>query len=36
MSRLLERRGWRDAGAAGLDDRFPGVRFHVMVLELAP
>lgn len=34
MSRLLERRGWRDAGPAGLDERFPGVRFEVMVLEL--
>jgi len=36
MSRLLERRGWRDAGAAGRDERFPGVRFRVMVLELEP
>ncbi len=36
MCRLLERRGWRDAGPAGLDERFPGVRFRVMVLELAP
>jgi GNAT superfamily N-acetyltransferase len=34
MTRLLERRGWRDMGAAGLDERFPGVRFEVMVLEL--
>ena len=24
MSRLLARRGWRDAGPAGLDERFPG------------
>jgi GNAT superfamily N-acetyltransferase len=36
MCRLLERRGWRAAGPAGLDERFPGVRFHVMVLELEP
>ena len=36
MSRLLERRGWRDAGPAGRDERFPGVRFEVMVLELSP
>ena len=36
MSRLLARRGWRDAGPARLDERFPGVRFEVMVLELAP
>ncbi len=36
MSRLLMRRGWRDVGPAGLDDRFPGVRFEVMVLELGP
>lgn len=36
MSRLLQRRGWQDAGPAGADERFPGVRFHVMVLELAP
>jgi GNAT superfamily N-acetyltransferase len=36
MSRLLERRGWRDVGPAGLDARFPGVRFEVMVLEVAP
>ena len=36
MSRLLARRGWRDMGPAGLDERFPGVRFEVMVLELEP
>jgi GNAT superfamily N-acetyltransferase len=36
MSRLLVRRGWRDVGPAGRDERFPGVRFEVMVLELAP
>ena len=36
MSRLLARRGWRDVGPAGLDERFPGVQFEVMVLELAP
>ena len=36
MSRLLARRGWRDVGAAGLDERFPGVRFEVMVLKVAP
>ena len=36
MSRLLARRGWRDAGPAGRDERFPGVRFEVMVLELSP
>lgn len=35
MTRLLRRRGWRDAGPAGRDERFPGVRFEVMVLELA-
>ncbi len=35
MSRLLERRGWRGHGPAGIDERFPGVRFDVMVLELA-
>jgi len=34
MSRLLQRRGWRDVGPAGRDARFPGVRFEVMVLEL--
>ncbi len=36
MSRLLARRGWRGAGRAGVDERFPGVRFEVMVLELVP
>jgi GNAT superfamily N-acetyltransferase len=36
MVRLLARRGWRDAGPARPDDRFPGVRFEVMVLELGP
>jgi GNAT superfamily N-acetyltransferase len=36
MSRLLRRRGWRDAGLARADERFPGVRFEVMVLELEP
>ena len=36
MRRLLARRGWRDVGPAGRDDRFPGVRFEVMVLELEP
>jgi GNAT superfamily N-acetyltransferase len=36
MVRLLARRGWRDAGPARRDDRFPGVRFEVMVLELGP
>jgi len=36
MTRLLERRGWQTAGPAGRDERFPGVRFEVMVLELAP
>ena len=36
MSRLLARRGWRDVGPAGRDDRFPGVRFEIMVLELGP
>lgn len=36
MCRLLVRRGWRDVGPAGLDERFPGVRFEVMVLELTP
>jgi GNAT superfamily N-acetyltransferase len=36
MSRLLVRRGWRDVGPAGRDERFPGVRFEVMVLEVAP
>ena len=36
MSRLLARRGWRDVGPAGLDERFPGVRFEVMVLKVGP
>lgn len=36
MSRLLRRRGWQDRGLARPDERFPGVRFEVMVLELAP
>ena len=36
MSRLLRRRGWQDAGLAGRDERFPGVRFEVMVLKLEP
>lgn len=36
MSRLLRRRGWRSAGFARPDERFPGVRFEVMVLELGP
>jgi GNAT superfamily N-acetyltransferase len=35
MTRLLERRGWQSAGPARRDERFPGVRFEVMVLELA-
>ena len=35
MSRLLQRRGWRSFGPASADERFPGVRFEVMVLELA-
>lgn len=36
MCRLLRRRGWRDAGPARRDERFPGVRFEVMTLELMP
>lgn len=36
MSRLLQRRGWQDTGPAGADERFPGVRFRVMVLKVAP
>lgn len=36
MSRLLRRRGWQDRGLARPDERFPGIRFEVMVLELAP
>ena len=36
MTRLLQRRGWREIGPAGRDERFPGVRFTIMVLELAP
>lgn len=36
MARLLTRRGWTSLGPAGRDERFPGVRFEVMVLELAP
>ena len=35
MSRMLERRGYRDAGPAGPDERFPGVCFRVMVRDLA-
>ena len=36
MRRLLTRRGWYSAGPARRDERFPGVSFEVMVLELAP
>ena len=36
MGRLLARRGWRDVGPAGIDERFPGVRFEVMVLKVSP
>lgn len=36
MCRLLRRRGWRDVGPAGRDERFPGVRFEVMMFELIP
>jgi GNAT superfamily N-acetyltransferase len=36
MSRLLRRRGWRDAGLAAPDERFPGVTFEVMVLKVGP
>ena len=35
MKRLLPRRGWHEIGRAPADDRFPGVGFVVMVLELA-
>jgi len=35
MRRLLVRRGWHETGPAPADDRFPGVEFVVMVLELA-
>jgi GNAT superfamily N-acetyltransferase len=34
MRRLLARRGWRVIGPAPADDRFPGVGFVVMTLEL--
>jgi GNAT superfamily N-acetyltransferase len=36
MCRLLERRGWQRIGRARRDDRFPGLLFEVMVLELTP
>lgn len=36
MCRLLRRRGWHDVGPARPDERFPGVLFEVMVLELTP
>jgi len=36
MGRLLQRRGWHNVGPARPDERFPGVRFEVMVLELSP
>jgi len=35
MRRLLPRRGWQEIAAAPADERFPGVGFVVMVLELA-
>lgn len=34
MLRLLAHRGWRIVGPATIDPRFPGVEFHVAVLEL--
>lgn len=35
MRRLLVRRGWQEVGAGPADDRFPGLGFEVMVLDLA-
>ncbi len=34
MSRIARGRGWYVAGPAAADDRFPGVAFVIMVLEL--
>ena len=34
MRRIARRRGWHEAGPARPDDRFPGVKFVIMVLEL--
>lgn len=36
MVRLLERRGWRLHGPAGIDRRFPGVPFEVASYTFAP
>ena len=34
MCRIARRRGWYEAGPAAADERFPGVPFVIMVLEL--
>jgi hypothetical protein len=34
MSRIAQGRGWYEAGPARPDERFPGVEFVIMVLEL--
>ena len=36
MRRIARGRGWYEAGPAAPDERFPGVAFAIMVLELAP